>query len=155
MAEQQKRSSEMTQLTTELCTTQQHDDAIHEAIAKHAFALYESEGFKDGNDQDHWFRAERELTYPDASVVFENEASFQTIRVPLEGGFSLLVSISPRNVLMFAAGNGGGAVEREVLRIIPIPAEVAPEQVKASLQGEELTLAWPTSIANPTLDQSA
>jgi len=32
---------------------------------------------------------------------------------------------------------------------------VAPEQVKASLQGEELTLAWPTSIANPTLDQSA
>jgi len=38
----------MTQLTTELSSTQQHHDAIREAIAKHAFALYESEGFKDG-----------------------------------------------------------------------------------------------------------
>ncbi len=50
-----------------------------------------------------------------------------------------------------AIGNGGGAVEREVLRIIPIPVEVAPEQVKVSLQAEGLTLALPTSVANPTL----
>jgi len=47
---------------------EEHDNAQRKAIERRAHTLYEIDGFKDGRDQEHWFRAERELTIQDVPL---------------------------------------------------------------------------------------
>ena len=72
----------MTRVKTELSGMEDHKKAVQEDIARRAYALYEIDGFKDGLDLDHWFRAERELTVPDVSLSVEQDAL--TVRIAME-----------------------------------------------------------------------
>ena len=47
---------------TEFASVEENDGLIRKAIERRAYELYELDGFKDGSDQEHWFRAEKELT---------------------------------------------------------------------------------------------
>jgi len=38
------------------------DSDLHRRIAERAFLLYEERGFRHGNDLEHWFEAERQVT---------------------------------------------------------------------------------------------
>jgi hypothetical protein len=38
------------------------DSDLHGRIAERAFLLYEERGFRHGNDLEHWFEAERQVT---------------------------------------------------------------------------------------------
>ncbi len=58
---------------TELASVEENDDSIRKAIERKAYELYERDGFRDGSDQDHWFRAEKELTIQDATCSIEND----------------------------------------------------------------------------------
>jgi hypothetical protein len=46
-------------------SVEENDDLIRKAIERRAYAFYEFDGSKDGSDQEHWFRAEKELTIED------------------------------------------------------------------------------------------
>jgi hypothetical protein len=65
----------------------------------------------------------------------------------------LLVSVSPRSVLLFTTPSEQEIKEDrdfaadDVLRFISIPVEIDPEQAEASLKGEELVLVLPVSAA--------
>jgi hypothetical protein len=99
------------------------------------------------NDENHRFRPLGGLKGPDAAFSIEQDDFFVTIRIPTDGVAAppLLVSVSPRSVLLFTTPS-----EREiedVLRFISIPVEIDPEQAEVSLQGEELVLVLPVSAA--------
>ena len=54
---------------TEFASVEENDGSIRQAIERRAYKLYEHDGFKDGSDQYHWFRAEKELTIQDPALV--------------------------------------------------------------------------------------
>ena len=85
---------------TEFASVEENDREIRKAIERRAYALYERDGFKDGSDQEHWFRAEKELTIQEVTCLIENDEV--TVRLPLEGfsASTVLVSISARSALI-------------------------------------------------------
>ena len=57
----------------ELVSVKENDDSIRKAIERRAYELYELDCFKDGSDQEHWFRAEKELTIQDGTCSIESD----------------------------------------------------------------------------------
>ena len=89
---------------TEFESLEENDGSIRQAIEQRAYKLYELDGFKDGSDQYHWFRAEKELTIQDPICSIEDGKVM--VRLPMEGfsAATVLVSISARSALIFEAG---------------------------------------------------
>jgi len=58
---------------TEFASVEENDGEIRKAIERRAYELYERDGSKDGSDQEHWFRAEKELTSTDLTCSIEND----------------------------------------------------------------------------------
>ena len=85
---------------TEFESVEENDGSIRQAIEQRAYKLYELDGFKDGSDQYHWFRAEKELTIQDPICSIEDGKL--TVRLPMEGfsAASVLVSISVSSALI-------------------------------------------------------
>ena len=54
---QSDKEDAVTIVKTELSSMEDHKKAVHEDIARRAYALYEADDFKDGLDLDHWLRA--------------------------------------------------------------------------------------------------
>jgi hypothetical protein len=134
---------------------QQHEKPIYGEVARRAYAAYEFDGFSHENDKNHRVRPLKDLNGPDAAFSSEHDDCFVTIRIPTGcvTGTPLLVSVSPRSVLLFTTPSEQEikddrdlAVD-DVLRFISIPVEIDPEQAEASLQGEELVLVLPVSAA--------
>jgi hypothetical protein len=134
---------------------QRRKKTIHGEVARRACAPYEFDDSSHEIYQNQRFRPLGGMKGPDAAFSIEQDDCFVTIRIPAGSvsGTPLLVSVSPRSVLLLTAPS-----EREieddrdlaadhVLRFISIPVEIDPEQAKASLQGEELVLSLPVSAA--------
>jgi hypothetical protein len=137
----------MTEVKTELASVEEHEDAVRKAIERGAYELYERDGFRAGNDQDHWFRAEREIAIQDVPFSIENGAVM--VRLAVEG-FSaptILISISARSVLILSlaedTSSGCGGLNRDLLRIISLQDEVDAARVTCELDDRYLTLSLP------------
>jgi hypothetical protein len=95
------------------------------------------------------------LKGPDGWFSIEHDDFFVTIRIPTDSvaATPLLVSVSPRSVLLFSTPSEQEIEDDldlaadDVLRFISIPVEIDPEQAEASLQGEALVLVLPVSAA--------
>jgi hypothetical protein len=143
---------------TELATVRQHDNAVRNAIERKAYAFYECDDFKDGRDQEHWFRAERELTIQDMPFAIGEVAL--SLRLALEDfpASTLIISISDRSVLIFSltddASNdceGNEELNRECLRIISLPVEIDAAQVTTELKENGLALRLPFAAGAVTV----
>jgi hypothetical protein len=130
----------MTKVKTESATLEQHDNAVRNAIERKAYTFYESDDFKDGRDQEHWFRAEGELTIQDVPFLIENDVV--TVRIAIDDfpASTLIISISGRSVLIFRLDE---VTDRECLRIISLPAEIDAARVTSELNDNDLTLRLP------------
>jgi hypothetical protein len=132
---------------------ERHENTIHGEIARRAYGPYELDDFSHENDPNHRFRRLGGLKGPDAAFSIEQDDCFVTIRIPTNSVAStpLLVSVSPRSVLLFITPSeqeiedDRDLVADDVLRFISIPVEIDPEQAEASLQGEALVLVLPVS----------
>ena len=86
---------------TEFASVEENDGSIQKAIERRAYELYERDSFKGGSDQDHRFRAERELTIQDPACSIENDEV--TVRLPLEGfSAATILVISARIALILS-----------------------------------------------------
>ena len=142
----------MTRVKTELSGMDDHKMAVQENIAQRAYALYEIEGFKDGFDLDHWFRAERELTGPDVPLSLEQDAL--TVRIAMEqfSGSPLVISVSHRSLLILRATEDESdpveGADRDILRFVSLPVGIDPAQVTCELDAGHVTLRLP--LVNPS-----
>ena len=149
----------MTELKTELASVEEHDNSVRKAIERRAFTLYELDGLKDGHDQEHWFRAEEELTIQDVPFSIENDAV--TVRLALEScpASTLFISISARSVLVFSldddANGDRGGMNRELLRIISLPVEVDAAGVTCEQDNSDLVIRAPLAAGACTCSKSA
>jgi hypothetical protein len=149
----------MTERKTELASVEEHDNSVRKAIERRAFTLYELDGLKDGHDQEHWFRAERELTIQDVPFSIENDAV--TVRLALEDfpASTLVISISARSVLIFSldddANGDRGGMNRELLRLISLPIEVDAAGVTCEQDDSSLAVRLPLTAGALTCSKSA
>jgi hypothetical protein len=136
---------------TEISTVEEHNSALRKAIERRAYALYQPDGLRHGHDDEHWYRAEQELTAQDVPLLVEDGAV--TVRIATEhlSPSALIISISARSVLILSIPDDTSDphedADREQLRSISLPAEVDPEQVTCTMDNGELTLKLPRSKA--------
>ena len=133
---------------------QRYERTVRGEAARRAYAPYELH-FRHENDQNHRFRPLGGLKGPDAAFSIEHDDLFVTIRIPTDSvaATPLLISVSPRSVLLFTTPSeqeiedDRDLAADDVIRFISIPVEIDPEQAEASLQGEALVLMLPVSAA--------
>jgi|HubBroStandDraft_6_1064221.scaffolds.fasta_scaffold294554_2 hypothetical protein len=129
---------------TEFASVEENDGSIRKAIERRAYALYERDGFKHGSDQEHWFRAEKELTIQDAACSIEDDEV--TIRLNMEGfpASTVLISISARSALILnledESSNHPGGIDGDFLRVVSLPVAVDATRVTCELDGGDLVL---------------
>src|ERR1700689_5517091 len=140
MAELARRNV-MTEVRTELASVEEHNTGVWKAIERRAYKLYELEDFKDGCDQEHWFRAERELTIRDGPLSIENDAVVVRLATEDFPASTLVISVSARSVLIFNlkedASNDCEGIDRECLRIISLPVEIDAARVTSELNDRD------------------
>ena len=106
---------------------------------------------KDGSDQDHWFRAEKELTIQDPECSIENDEV--TVRLPLVGlsAATILVSISARSALILSLDDESRpcANDSDFLRLVTLPIAVDAAGAICELDGGDLVLKLPSGTNVP------
>ena len=136
---------------TEFESVEENDGLIRQAIEQRACKLYELDGFKDGSDQYHWFRAEKELTIQDPICSIEDGKL--TVRLPMEGfsAATVLVSISARSALILSLEDESrrGDIDSDFLRVVSLPVAVDATRVTCELDGGDLVLKLPTGTNVP------
>ncbi len=136
---------------TEFASVEENDGLIRKAIERRAYELYEFDGFKDGSDQEHWLRAEKELTIQDVTCSIEND--LVTFRLPMEGfaASTVLVSISARSVLILSLEDEArpGGTDSDFLRVVSLPVAVDATRVTCELDGGDLVLKLPAGTDVP------
>ena len=135
---------------TEFASVEENDGLIRKAIERRAYELYELDGFKDGSDQEHWLRAEKELTIQDVTCSLEND--LVTFRLPMEGfsASTVLVSISARSVLILSLEDSNpGRPDSDFLRVVSLPVDVDATRVTCELDGGDLVLKLPAGTNVP------
>jgi len=142
---------------TEFASVEENDGLMRKAIERRAYELYEFDGFKDGSDQEHWFRAEIELTIQDVTCSIQND--LVTFRLPLEGfsASTVLVSISARSVLILSLEDESrpGGTDSDFLRVVSLPVAVDATRVTCELDGGDLVLTFPAVTDVPISARTA
>ena len=134
---------------TEFASVEENDGSIRKAIQRRAYELYEFDGFKDGSDQYHWFRAENELTIQDPMCSIEDDEV--TVRLPMEGfsAATVLVSISARSALILSLEDKSRPGDSDLLRVVSLPVAVNTTRVTCELDGGDLVLTLPAGTDVP------
>jgi hypothetical protein len=149
----------MTDVKTEWASLEEHDDAMRNVIERRAYELYELDGFVDGHDREHWFRAKRQLTSQDIELSIEND--FLTARVSTGNcsASTLLISVSVRSILIFSlkddANEGWDGIDRECFRILSLPVEIDAARVTFEFCDPDLSLRFPLAVGDSTYARSA
>jgi DUF2934 family protein len=141
---------------TEFASVEENDGLIRKAIERRAYELYELDGFKDGSDQEHWLRAEKELTIQDVTCSLEND--LVTFRLPMEGfsASTVLVSISARSVLILSLEDSNpGRPDSDFLRVVSLPVDVDATRVTCEVEGGDLVLKLPAGTDVPMSARTA
>ena len=127
---------------------------ISAAVAHRAYELFEARGSEHGHDCEDWFRAESELLIPLPATIIDTDGGF-TVRAELRGliGKDVEVLAEPRRLIVLPAKQMSeqanrravfqGELSAEMFRVLDLPAEVDPHNLKAAMENEvlEVTLA--------------
>jgi len=128
---------------------------VHEAIQVRAYELCEARGRTEGDDWKDWFRAEAEFLRPVVVHVTESDDAITVLAQVL--GFSageLQIAVEPYRVIVAGKKKAGPEFTGtktvyvdwspdEILRIVPLPAEVIPTRAIAKTQAGLLEVNIP------------
>ena len=134
---------------------------VHDKVATRAFEIFASRGFTDGHDVEDWFLAEAQVLQPLPFEISETDKQIAVrARFPGFRGKDVEVRIGPRCLVI--SGQREEASEREkhnkvgveraldqVFRVIDLPAEINPEEVKATLSDGELKITLAKGASGP------
>jgi hypothetical protein len=145
----------MNEIKMEFASLEEHDNVVRKAIERRAYTLYESDGSKDGYDQEHWLRAERELMIQDVPLSIENDVVAVRLAIEDFPASALIMSVSARSVLIFSLRDDADAdcddTSREILRIISLPFEIDAARVTCELDDSDLALSLPLAAGAPAI----
>lgn len=125
---------------------------ISAAVARRAYELFEARGSQHAHDREDWFRAESELLTPIPATIIETDGVV-TVRAELRGlmGKDVEVLAEPRQLKVrpgkqTSEQNNGTAVfqgqmSAEMFRVLDLPAEVDPHNMKATIENEVLEVS--------------
>ena len=128
-----------------------------DAVARHAFEIFERNGRKCGRELDDWFQAERELLHPLRLEISETERAVTVeIEVPGFTEKDIEINVEPRRLTI--SGTRESAEEHKkgktvyterhsdrILRVVDLPAEVDATNVavEATYDKGMLTITLP------------
>ena len=148
----------MTEFKTELASLEEHNDAVQKTIQRRAHKSYELDDFTDGHDQDQWFGAERESMILDIPFSIENEAILVRLAMEKFPPSTLVISVSSRSLLIFClrddASNDCEDSNRDLLRVILLPAEVDSARLTCEMDDGDLALRLPLAPGALTVSTS-
>jgi HSP20 family molecular chaperone IbpA len=127
---------------------------ISAAVARRAYELFEARGFQHGHDREDWVHAESELLSPLPATIIDTDGAV-TVRAELRGlmGKDVEVLAEPRHVIVRPGKLTSeqdkrtavfqGEMSAEMFRVLDLPAEVDPHNMKTTIENEvlEITLA--------------
>lgn len=140
-------------------------DKITDRIRVRAFELFSRHGFGDGHELEDWLKAEREICWPAAEFVEDDDA--YTLKIALAGfdDDDITVTATPRELIVKAtqdklesseSGEDEKAVStvhwsemhyENVYRHVDLPADVEVENVAAVFKKGLLTVTAPKAKA--------
>jgi HSP20 family molecular chaperone IbpA len=128
---------------------------MFQAITQRAYELFESEGCAHGRDLEHWLRAEAEFLRPVPLTVTETEDAL-TVRAEVPGfsAADLQIGVEPGRLTIGGRREfkeeqkKGKTVVREersseILRVVPLPAQVDASKATATLSNGVVELILP------------
>jgi type II secretory pathway predicted ATPase ExeA/HSP20 family molecular chaperone IbpA len=136
---------------------------INERIARRAYELFESSGFRHGHDREDRLRAESEILVHVPVDITETESEL-IIRaeVPRFDGKDLQVRVAPRSLCII--GQRRESTERQegrvvysersapqILRLLELPSEINPDKVTAKVSGSLLVIKSPLTPGTPRM----
>jgi HSP20 family protein len=128
---------------------------MSETIARRAFELFESDGWADGRDREHWLRAEAEFLHPVHVHIKESDLQL-TVDAELPGftAGQLQYRLEPQRLTIIgrketAAENKSSRTvyreqcSQEVLRVIELPSKVDASRACINLKDGVLEFTLP------------
>jgi HSP20 family protein len=128
---------------------------IYEAVARRAYEIFENDGWPDGHDQEHWFKAESELLHPVHVRIKESDQAL-TLQAEVPGfdASELQYRLEPRRLTIIGekqttAENKAGTTiykeqcSQEILRAIELPAVADTSRTSATLKSGVLEFTLP------------
>jgi HSP20 family protein len=125
---------------------------ISVAIALRAYELFEARGAEHGHDWEDWFRAESELLTPISAKVVDIDGGF-TVRAQIPGFTrkDIEVQAEPRRLIIYGKKQGTseqqegrgvlkGKVPDEIFRVLDLPHEIDPDDVRATIKNGVLKI---------------
>ena len=122
---------------------------ISAAVARRAYELFEARGSEHGHDCEDWFRAESELLTPLPATIIDTDGGF-TVRAELRAftGKNVEVRAEAKRLIIYAKKRKASEQEKgqavqeemyaELFRVLDLPAEVDPHNMKATIENEVL-----------------
>jgi HSP20 family molecular chaperone IbpA len=139
---------------------------IHDAIARRAYELFESEGCVNGSDVRHWLEAEKEILCSVPITTEESEAEI-VVRAEVPGftagelevdAESRRLTISGKHESRNETKEGGNVsteeLSTEILRSIELASNVDTAKVSASLKDGVLTVLLPKAADKKSASSS-
>jgi len=128
---------------------------IQDRIARRAYELFASSGFKDGHDLDDWLVAESEVVGKMPLELKEKDKELTvTAGLPGFNEKDIEIRVEPRRLFITAKREEKSKDKKkgetvysersnEVFRTIDLPVEIDPDKVKATLNKGELEVTMP------------
>ena len=134
-------SAAQTQRPSSLQVADEHNlyermNRIYNDIARRAYEIFENDGWPDGHDREHWFKAEAELLHPvHVGIKESDQALTLQAEVPGFDASELQYRLEPRRLTITgqketSTENKAGTTiykeqcSQEILRVIELPADV-------------------------------
>lgn len=137
-----------------------------QTITRRAYELFESEGFPQGRDLEHWLKAEAEFLHPVPVSIAETD-NVLTVRAEVPGftAADLQIGVEPGRLTIGGRKESkeeqkkGKAIHREqrsseILRVITLPAQVDASRATATLANGVIELVLPKASAKAQAAQA-
>jgi HSP20 family molecular chaperone IbpA len=156
-----KHSRTGEKLEVKAVTANEQERKVQEAVARRAYAIFESRGLESGHELEDWRQAEREVVRPlcggrmtvdDSLWVGADVAAFETGTVELWiAPRRITVCGKPRQEKLDAIRTRSKppAEGEKIFRVLDLAFEVDPSQVTAKFNGPELELLLKRAQASP------